>query len=115
MVHEREYLCQWKAKGPRAQLEDLATDGQKEHRVAGILVALVVGRSGSWSDCTSFICGGQSEVRLRMKEEGVSKIEKKENVKLLHCGEGKGIFQEAVIGLSSSSNTHVKFVAINLK
>lgn len=57
-----------------AQMEGLATDGQREYRASGILVALVVGGSGSWSDYTYFLCKGQSEVRLRMKEEGELKI-----------------------------------------
>lgn len=71
---KKEYLCWWKGNGPRAHMEGLATDGQREYRASGKLVVSVVGRSGSWSDYTYFLYKGQSEVRLRMKEERVSKI-----------------------------------------
>lgn len=65
----------------------------RECSAAGVPEALVVGRSGRWLGCTYVLDEGQSEVRLRMKEEGVLKnMQRGESVKVLHCGEGKGIF-----------------------
>lgn len=73
-------------------MEGLVTDGQRECRAAGMLVALVVGRSGSWFDCTYFLYEGQSEVRLRVKEEGVLKIfRERRKCEIIVLWRGKGI------------------------
>lgn len=59
MTHERKgILVLMRGKGPRAQGEGLATDGQRECRAAGIPVAWVVGRSGCWFDCTCVLYEG---------------------------------------------------------
>lgn len=94
MMHERKgILVLVKGEGAQAQMEGLATDGQRECRAAGMLVALVVGRSGSRSDCTYFLYEGQSEVRLRVKEEGVLKIFKeRRKYDIVALCRGRGMF-----------------------